>query len=64
MDRKAASFLILGLLLGSLLTVAALVPAIRSARTGGGQHKVVLKLGHVLPPSHAVHIAMEFMARR
>ena len=64
MDRKAASFLILGLLLGSLLTVAALVPAIRSARTGAGQHTIVLKLGHVLPPSHAVHIAMEFMARR
>jgi tripartite ATP-independent transporter DctP family solute receptor len=65
MDRKALSFLTLGLLVGSLLTVAALVPAIRSARTsGGGVDKVVLKLGHVLPPSHAVHIAMEFMARR
>jgi tripartite ATP-independent transporter DctP family solute receptor len=64
MDRKAISFLILGLLLGSLVTVAALLPAIRSARTGGAHRTVVLKLGHVLPPSHAVHIAMEFMAKR
>jgi len=63
-DRRAFSFLTLGLLAGSLLTTAALVPAIRSARTGGGSGKVVLKLGHVLPPSHAVHIAMEFMAKR
>lgn len=64
MDRKALSFLTLGLIVGSLLTATALVPAIRSARTGSGEGKVVLKLGHVLPPSHAVHIAMEFMASR
>jgi tripartite ATP-independent transporter DctP family solute receptor len=64
MDRKAISFLALGVLLGSLLTTAAFVPAIRSARTGDAGTRVVLKLGHVLPPSHAVHIAMEFMATR
>lgn len=64
MDRKAFSFLALGLLVGSLLTTAALVPAIRSARTGGAGNRLVLKLGHALPPSHAVHIAMEFMAKR
>jgi tripartite ATP-independent transporter DctP family solute receptor len=64
MDRKAISFLALGLLLGAVLTTAALVPAIRSARTSGAGSKTVLKLAHVLPPSHAVHIAMEFMARR
>lgn len=64
MDRKAVSFLTLGLLAGSLLTTAALVPSIRSARTGGAAGRVVLKLAHVLPPSHAVHIAMEFMATR
>ena len=63
MDRKALSFLTLGLLAGSLLTTAALVPAIRAARTGGG-NRLVLKLGHALPPSHAVHIAMEFMGTR
>ncbi|HSC28468.1 MAG TPA: TRAP transporter substrate-binding protein [Vicinamibacterales bacterium] len=64
MDRKALSFLTLGLLVGSLLTAVALVPAIRAARRGGGEQRLLLKLGHVLPPSHAVHIAMEFMARR
>lgn len=63
MDRKALSFLALGLLVGSLLTIAALVPSIRAARTSGGG-TIVLKLGHALPPSHAVHIAMEFMAKR
>jgi len=64
MDRKAISFFTLGLLVGVLLTAVALIPAIRSARTGGGANKTVLKLGHVLPPSHAVHIAMEFMGKR
>ena len=64
MDRKAISFLALGVLLGAVLATAALVPAIRSARTSGAGSKTVLKLAHVLPPSHAVHVAMEFMARR
>jgi tripartite ATP-independent transporter DctP family solute receptor len=64
MDRKAVSFLALGLLVGSLLTSVAFIPAIRSARTNSSDGKIVLKLGHVLPPSHAVHIAMEFMAKR
>jgi len=64
MDRKAISFLALGLLIGSLLTTAAFIPAIRSARSGGAATRTVLKVGHVLPPSHAVHIAMEFMGER
>jgi tripartite ATP-independent transporter DctP family solute receptor len=64
MDRKAVSFLVLGLLVGSLLTAAAFVPAIRAARTSSASGKTVLRLAHVLPPSHAVHIAMEFMAER
>src|ERR687897_281926 len=64
MDRKAVSFLTIGLLLGALLTAGALIPAIRAARVGTGQHKTVLKLGHALAPSHAVHISMEYMARR
>jgi tripartite ATP-independent transporter DctP family solute receptor len=63
-DRRALSFLTLGFLAGCLLTTAALVPAIRSSRSGGAASKLVLKLGHALPPSHAVHIAMEFMAKR
>ena len=64
MDRKAISFLVLGLLVGALLTAVALIPAIRAARVGTGQHKIVLKLGHALAPSHAVHISMEYMAKR
>jgi tripartite ATP-independent transporter DctP family solute receptor len=64
MDRKAISFLTLGLFVGALLTAVALIPAIRAARVGTGQHKVVLKLGHALAPSHAVHISMEYMAKR
>lgn len=64
MDRKAISFLVLGLLVGSLLATAALVPAIRAARTGDAAGKLVLKLGHALPPTHNVHVAMEFMAKR
>ena len=50
MDRKAVSFLTLGVLLGCLLTATALIPAIRAARVGTGQHKTVLKLGHALAP--------------
>jgi tripartite ATP-independent transporter DctP family solute receptor len=62
-DRKALSFLTLGLLVGSLLATAALVPAIRAARTGDPD-RIVLKLGHALPPSHNVHVAMEMMGKR
>ena len=64
MDRKAVSFLVLGLLIGSLLTAAAFVPSIRAARASNASGRTVLKLAHILPPSHAVHIAMEFMAKR
>lgn len=64
MDRKALSFLVLGVLVGSLLATAALVPAIRAARRSEGSGRLVLKLGHSLPPTHNVHVAMEFMARR
>ncbi len=64
MDRKAVSFLTIGLLAGSLLTASALIPAIRAARTGNGGGKLVLKLGHALAPTHAVHIAMEHMGAR
>jgi tripartite ATP-independent transporter DctP family solute receptor len=63
-DRKAFSFLTLGLLVGCLLATAALVPAIRAARTTGDPNRIVLKLGHALPPSHNVHVAMEMMGRR
>src|SRR5712692_782482 len=69
MNRRALSFFMLGLLVGTPLAMAALVPAIQSARTdparaNPARTKIVLKLGHVLPASHPVHTSMEFMARR
>jgi tripartite ATP-independent transporter DctP family solute receptor len=64
MDRKAVSFLTLGLLVGSLVTASALIPAIRSARVNTGDNRIVLKLAHALAESHPVHTSMEFMARR
>lgn len=64
MDRKAVSFLALGLLIGALLSTAAFIPAIRSARTTGAADRTVIKVGHVLPASHNVHIALEFMGKR
>lgn len=65
MDRKSLSFLALGLLIGVLLTSAALIPAIRAGNSDDrGGHKTVLKLGHVLDQQHPVHLGMEFMAKR
>lgn len=67
MDRKAASFLFVGLVVGALLSAAVFVGVIRSDRTavgGDGQRRIVLKLGHSLDQSHPVHAGMEFMARR
>ncbi|HUP60671.1 MAG TPA: TRAP transporter substrate-binding protein [Thermoanaerobaculia bacterium] len=65
MDRKSLSFLALGLLIGVLLTSAALIPAIRARDSGDGrERRTVLKLGHVLDQQHPVHLGMEFMAKR
>ena len=65
MDRKSLSFLALGLLVGVLLASAALIPAVRGSKSGGGAgHKTVLKLGHALDQQHPVHLGMEFMAKR
>jgi tripartite ATP-independent transporter DctP family solute receptor len=77
MDRKAISFLALGLLLGIVLASGIFSLASRSsqAATGGddpgtsaapstAKKRVVLKLSHVLDPSHPVHAAMELMAAR
>lgn len=65
MDRKAFSFLALGLLLGGLLAAAALIPAIRASRTASGNSdRIVLKLAHVLDQSHPVHGGMVRMAER
>lgn len=74
MDKKAVSFLVLGLLLGVVLTSGAFSLASRgtvsgtmeSARPEASAHvkPVVLKLSHVLDQTHPVHAAMEYMADR
>jgi tripartite ATP-independent transporter DctP family solute receptor len=53
-------------LLGSaaLLLLTTAVYAAQSAPARPRNHKIVLKLGHVLPATHPVHASMEFMARR
>lgn len=68
MDRKALSFLFVGLVTGALLAAAVFVGVIRrdkahpaAGAAGPGQ---VLKLAHVLDQSHPVHAAMELLARR
>ena len=65
MDRKAVSFLFVGLVAGTLLATSIFIGFMRSARNdaaGGG--RTVLKLAHTLDQSHPVHAAMEFMAKR
>jgi tripartite ATP-independent transporter DctP family solute receptor len=57
MDRKAFSFLIVGLLTGAFLT-AGLFSWLARGGDGGGGDRVVLKLAHVLPPAAPVHKGM------
>jgi tripartite ATP-independent transporter DctP family solute receptor len=64
MDRKSISFLSLGVLVGVLVTSAALIPVIRGEKSNTATSRTILKLGHVLDPQHPVHIGMEFMAKR
>jgi tripartite ATP-independent transporter DctP family solute receptor len=68
MDKKAASFLALGLVLGVVLSSAAFSVLMRPEAAGSGQSTGVaaprvLKLAHVLDQSHPVHVAMDFMAK-
>ena len=65
MDRKAISFLLVGLMLGTLLGTAGFAWYVRDgrlSRTSAGTH--VLKLAHSLDQTHPVHKGMEFMAKR
>ena len=75
MDKKAASFLSLGILLGVLLSSAVFSWAsrsepVRSVQSAGAaqpavqRDQVVLKLAHVLDQTHPVHAAMEYMAEQ
>jgi tripartite ATP-independent transporter DctP family solute receptor len=65
MDKKAVSFLIVGLLLGTLLATAGFAWYVRDGRLHQTQSSTrVLKLAHSLDQSHPVHKGMEFMAAR
>lgn len=77
MDRKAASFLSLGLLLGIVLSSGlfsllqrAEASAVSESALGGDSTtealapKLVLKIAHVLDQGHPVHVAMEFFKER
>jgi len=65
MDRKAVSFLIVGLLLGMLVATAGFAWYVRDGRLDTSTSNVrILKLAHSLDQSHPVHKGMEFMARR
>lgn len=73
MDRKSVSFLVLGLLLGILVTTGAFSWLSRGGKAvvsngteagGAAKETVVLKLAHVLDQTHPVHAAMEFMAKK
>jgi tripartite ATP-independent transporter DctP family solute receptor len=64
MDKKAISFLVVGLLFGTLLTTAGFAWFVRDSRLGGASHTRVLKLAHGLDQSHPVHKGMEVLAQR
>jgi tripartite ATP-independent transporter DctP family solute receptor len=68
MDRKAFSFLLVGLVAGALLASACFVAVIRdrkaNAAAGPAGPSTVLKLAHALDQQHPVHAAMEMMAKR
>ena len=69
MDKKSISFLVVGLLLGVVLTSLVFSLSSRSASNPVGDDqperpRIVLKLAHVLDQGHPVHAALAFMAKR
>ncbi len=68
MDRKSASFLALGLVVGGLLASALFVGVIRSDKAAasgdGSSRRVVLKFAHSLDQAHPVHAAIMHFAER
>ncbi len=69
MDRKSASFLALGLVVGGLLAAAVFVGVIRrdkaaSASGDGAGARTVLKFAHSLDQAHPVHAAIMHFAER
>jgi tripartite ATP-independent transporter DctP family solute receptor len=61
MNRKAISLLTLGVI-GGVLSATMPTPAAQAAKPAA--QPVVLRFGHVLPPTHPVQPAIEFMAQR
>ena len=65
MDKKALSFLVVGVLLGTLLATAGFAWFVRDGRLNTTHSTTrVLKLAHSLDQSHPVHKGMVFMAER
>jgi tripartite ATP-independent transporter DctP family solute receptor len=65
MDKKSVSFLLVGMLCGTLLATAGFAWYVRAQPLNAAPSQTrVLKLAHSLDPSHPVHKGMEFMARR
>lgn len=67
MDRKSASFLSLGLVVGALLAAAVFVGVIRSEKAAAGGvagARTVLKFAHSLDQAHPVHAAIMHFAER
>lgn len=67
MDRKSASFLALGLVVGGLLAASLFVGVIRRDKAAAGEgasSRTVLKFAHSLDQAHPVHAAIMFFAER
>ncbi|MEM6364339.1 MAG: TRAP transporter substrate-binding protein [Planctomycetota bacterium] len=65
LDRRSWSFLVVGFLVGVLVTTVGLAFTVRqSSRAGQGGEQTVLKLAHSLDTNHPVHDGLVFMADR
>jgi tripartite ATP-independent transporter DctP family solute receptor len=64
MDKKSTSFLLLGLLVGIVVTASIFSLLIGTEGKESGNRTIVLKLAHVLPATAPVHKAMEYMAEK
>ncbi|MCB1120092.1 MAG: TRAP transporter substrate-binding protein [Verrucomicrobiae bacterium] len=62
MDKKSVSFLVLGLVVGCVLTAGVFSLMVGKGGSSDGRQKVVLKLAHSLPAAAPVHKAMVYMS--
>jgi tripartite ATP-independent transporter DctP family solute receptor len=58
MDKKSVSFLLLGLVIGAVLTTFVFSLVVGAGKSSGGKETIVLKLAHSLPAAAPVHKAM------